>query len=302
MKYRKNRVESKVTTVVVPTKSVWKDIAMLIKFRLTALVVMTSLFSYLIVASNFNWLEFIFLSMGGFAITSAANILNEILEKEPDSLMSRTLDRPVAANRLSVTNALLLSGVLLVIGILMLGMLHPLVSFLGVLSLVLYVFLYTPMKRYTPASLVVGAIPGAMPMLIGAVAAQKEITMIGMVLFTIQFLWQFPHFLAIGFLGFEDYKRAGFKNVPEKDGQVDRMIGMHAMIYTAFLLGIVILPFNLNVVTIWGVGLGVVLTVLYLLTAFLFHLKFDRKTALIMMLSSFAYLPLILTLFWIFRA
>ncbi len=273
---------------------------MLIKFRLTALVVMTSLFSYLIVMRTMNWMEFMFLALGGFAITSAANILNEILEKDPDALMPRTANRPIAANRLTVNNALLLSGVLLLIGILMLGLLHPLVSFLGVLSLVLYVFLYTPMKRYSPVSLVIGAIPGAMPMLIGSVAAQKEITIIGLVLFAIQFLWQFPHFLAIGFMGFDDYKKAGFRNVPEKDGAVDRMIGMHAAIYTVFLLGIVFLPGVLGVVRPLGTGLVVLMTLLYLGSTLQFHTKFDRKSALVMMLSSFIYLPVILTIYWIF--
>ncbi len=262
---------------------------------------MTSLFAYLIVMARMRWMEFTFLAIGGFAITSAANILNEVLEKEPDALMSRTANRPIAADRLTVNNAVLMSGILLVAGIILLGFLHPLVSFLGVLSLVLYVFLYTPMKRYSPVSLVIGAIPGAMPMLIGAVAAQKEITMMGLVLFAIQFLWQFPHFIAIGYLGYKDYKKAGFKNVPEKDGQIDRMIGLHAMIYTAILLLTILLPFVLHVVDMLGTAFVLLMTLMYLASTYLFHIRFDRKSALIMMLSSFAYLPVILILYWIFR-
>jgi len=272
-----------------------------VKLRLTSMVVLSSLMAYLIAASEVRLYELWLLGVGGFFITAAANGLNEVLEREEDAAMKRTRHRPLAAYRWSLTNGILLSGVMLITGIVCLGMLHPLVSFLGFLSLVLYVFIYTPLKHYSPVSSIVGAIPGALPMLIGAVAAQKEITSLGLLLFALQFLWQFPHFLAIGYLGYEDYKRAGFRNVPERNGAVDRNIGLHAAMYTFFILPVLGLLYYAQVIHSWALGVGLGLTILYLHSTLLFHRQFDKRTAVRMMLASYVYLPMILLILWLGR-
>ena len=279
------------------------DISRLIKFRLTALVVVTSLMAYgIVLAGPFDMTLFLLLAFGGFSITSAANILNEMLEKREDALMKRTKNRPIAADKLSVTNAMIMAGVLILIGVLLLTMISLLTALLSMISLVIYAFIYTPLKRYSSISITIGAIPGAMPMLIGCVAAQGSFTVMAIVLFGVQFLWQFPHFLAIAFLGAEDYKNAGFNNVPRKNGEVDRSIGLHATIYSLLLAGLIIIPYFLGYIDMQGVILAFAFSLLYLFTALNFHLKFDRKSALIMMFSSFVYLPIILYVFLQFKS
>ncbi len=275
------------------------DWQLFVKLRLTSMVVMSSLMAYLIAANDVRLSELWLLGIGGFFITAAANGLNEVLEREEDALMKRTRRRPMAAYRWSLTNGILLSGVMLIIGIICLGMLHPLVSFLGFLSLVLYVFIYTPLKHYSPVSSIVGAVPGALPMLIGAVAAQKEVTSLGMLLFALQFLWQFPHFLAIGYLGYEDYKRAGFHNVPERNGKVDRNIGLHAAMYTFFILPVLGLLYYSHAIDVWSWIGGTLLTIFYLYATLHFHRHFNKKTAVRMMLASYFYLPMILMILWL---
>ena len=196
---------------------VFSDLGALTKFRLSATVVLSAVLAYLIAAPAVVWGQLAAVFFGGFATTMAANVLNQVIEREHDQLMTRTRERPLATGRMSVPRAVLIAGLLSVIGTLTLAMLHPLAALLGMVALLSYAFIYTPLKRISVAAVFVGTIPGAIPALIGAVAAEGALTSLGWSLFVIQVLWQIPHFWAIGWLGFDDYKRAGFKLLPEDE-------------------------------------------------------------------------------------
>ena len=163
----KTKEVARVRTVSITFRDWLQDLELLVKFRLSTFVVFSSAVAYCIAAgSSFNLLHFLLLVCGGFLITFAANILNEILEADYDKLMERTSNRPLAAGRMNISSALLLAGMASLIGIILLALLNPMTSFLGTLSLVTYAFLYTPLKRYSTISVIVGAIPGALPVMI----------------------------------------------------------------------------------------------------------------------------------------
>ena len=278
------------------------DLAALVKFRLSATVVLSSVLAYLVAlgTGGFSWWAVVVLTAGGFLTTAAANILNEVLEKDYDREMARTRQRPLAEGRMTTSDALLMAGFSSLAGIALLALFNPWTAILGMVSLMSYAFVYTPLKRVGPVAVLVGAIPGALPALIGSAAAEGAITGLGMTLFTIQFFWQLPHFYAIGFLGADDYRRAGFRLVPESpEGGVDAgVLGRDSVMATVALIPLVMLPFVLGVTTWWATALVVVLSVLFLRFAVAFYRQPQRTTALRMMFYSFAYLPLAFTLFW----
>lgn len=269
-----------------------RDYVMLVKLRLSLTVVFSSVMAYLIASElMFNWVAVAVLALGGFLVTGAANILNQVMEKDFDRLMSRTADRPLAAGRMEISEAVMAAGLMSMFGITLLALFNPWTAFFGTLALLSYAFLYTPLKRLTPAAVFVGAIPGALPMLIGCVAAQGELSLLALSLFGIQFFWQFPHFWAIGWLGFEDYSKAGYKLVPSKNGKPDGNIAVQSFIYTLFLLPVSLLPFYLGT-TGWISGIIVgVMGLGYTYFAFNFYRVQDRNTALRLMFYSFCYIP-----------
>jgi len=168
------------------------DYAMLVKLKLNLFVVFSAVLSYFIIAgSAINWLHVVLLAIGGFLITSAANALNQVLEKDYDKLMDRTADRPLATGRMKTSEAVIFAGVSTIVGFIVLAVINPLVVLLSTLSLVSYAFLYTPLKRHSTLAVAVGAIPGALPVMIGGVAAEGHLTLFISCLFFIQFLWQF---------------------------------------------------------------------------------------------------------------
>ena len=278
------------------------DLAALVKFRLSATVVLSSVLAYLVALGDagFSWWAVVVLTAGGFLTTAAANILNEVLEKDYDREMTRTRQRPLAEGRMTTSDALLMAGFSSIGGIALLALFNPWTAILGMVSLMSYAFVYTPLKRVGPIAVLVGAIPGALPALIGSAAAEGAITGLGMTLFTIQFFWQLPHFYAIGFLGADDYRRAGFRLVPElPQGGVDaRILGRDAILATVALVPLVVLPYVLGTTTWWATALVAVLSLLFLRFAVAFYRQPERTTALRMMFYSFAYLPLAFTLFW----
>ncbi|CAH1001961.1 Protoheme IX farnesyltransferase [Neolewinella maritima] len=277
------------------------DLGALVKFRLSATVVLSSVLAYLVAlsAGSFSWWAVAVLTGGGFLTTAAANIINEILEKDYDREMERTKARPIADGRMSSSDALLLAGFASIGGISLLALFNPWTAFLGMVSLISYAFVYTPLKRVGPVAVLVGAIPGALPALIGCAAAEGSITSLGITLFTIQFFWQLPHFYAIGFLGAADYQKAGFKLVPERNGSVDApLLGRDSVVAAAILVPLGVLPYFLGISALWAVSLVVALSVLFCYFAWRFWLAPDRRTALNMMFYSFAYLPLVFTLYW----
>lgn len=271
------------------------DYKMLVKFRLSVTVVFSSVMAYLIASSGpVNWIAVGILAMGGFLVTGAANALNQVLEKDYDKLMKRTANRPLAAGRMTVSEAVLAAGFMSLFGISMLAMFNPWAAFLGTVSLVMYAFLYTPMKRISPAAVFIGAVPGALPTVIGCVAAQGELTLLALMLFGIQFFWQFPHFWSIGWLGFEDYERAGYRLLPSRNGQQDPNTGLQSFLYALFLLPVGAMPFVMGVSGPVSTAVVLILSLAYAAFGWNFYRKCDRKSALALMFYSFVYIPLAL--------
>ncbi len=270
-----------------------QDYKMLVKFRLTLTVVFSSLMAFLIAATGpVNWLALAVLAAGGFLVTGAANALNQVLERDYDSLMKRTAGRPLAAGRMSVSEAVIAAGFMSLFGITFLALFNPWAAFFGTLALVTYAFLYTPMKRLSPSAVAIGAVPGALPALIGCVAAQGELTFLGLSLFALQFLWQFPHFWSIGWLGHEDYTRAGYKMMPtNRRGERDRRIGLQAFLYALFLVPVGLIPFMLGVSGWASAAVVAALSLAYAWFGWKFYRAGSRKAALQLMFFSFAYIP-----------
>ena len=273
-----------------------QDYKMLVKFRLTMTVVFSSVMAFLIALSGpVNWLAIFILATGGFLVTGAANALNQVLEKDFDKLMKRTADRPLAAGRMSTSEAVMAAGFMSLFGITLLALFNPWAAFFGMLALVTYAFLYTPMKRLSPSAVAVGAVPGALPTLIGCVAAQGELTFLGLSLFALQFLWQFPHFWSIGWLGFEDYANAGYKLMPtNRKGERDSRIGLQAFLYALFLVPVSIIPYMLGVSGWVSAVVVVILSLGYAYFGWSFYSAGSRKSALQLMFFSFAYIPVVL--------
>lgn len=278
------------------------DVGSLIKFRLTITVVLSSILAYLVAlpAGSFSWWALFVLFAGGLLTTAAANIFNEVLEREYDLQMQRTKNRPVAMGRIGVSEAVLIAGFSSLAGISFLALFNPWTAVLGMLSLVSYAFVYTPLKRVGPIAVVVGAVPGALPALIGCAAAEGDISWLGITLFVIQFFWQLPHFYAIGYLGYDDYKKAGFKLVPETADGVDAaLLGRDALFAALTLIPLAFVPAWLGQVSLSAAVLVAVLGLIFSWFAFGFWRKPERKSALQTMFASFAYIPLAFMIYWI---
>jgi protoheme IX farnesyltransferase len=287
-----NISENSITDFLVLRVGAYKD---LIKFRLSALVTFSAVFGFILGDSGviFSWGKFFALMVGGFLISGASGAANEIWERDIDKLMKRTENRPLPLNLISLKEAYWFTSIIALIGISILWIFtNPLTTLLGVLSMVLYVFVYTPLKRVGPIAVFVGAIPGAMPPLLGWTAATGVISHEALIIFGIQFIWQFPHFWAIAWVSDEDYKRAGFKLLPS-GGQKDLNTAIQIMIYTLFLLPLGLLPTYFGLT---GINSGIVATicgVLFLAQTFSLMKDCSRKSALKIMFGSFLYLPIV---------
>ena len=273
-----------------------QDYKLLIKFRLTLTVVVSSVLAFLVASTgSINWVHVVILALGGFLVTGAANTLNQVLEKDFDSLMKRTQNRPLAAGRMTVSEAVMIAGFMAMFGITALAWFNPWAAFLGTLAFVIYAFLYTPIKRISPIAVVVGAIPGALPTMIGCVAAQGQLTVLALTLFLVQFFWQFPHFWSIAWLGFEDYSKAGYKMIPVGEGNKPSMtIGFQAFLYALFLIPVCVVPCYIGVTGWVSMLVALVLTLTYAGFSWQFYKKGTRKTALQLMFFSFIYIPVVL--------
>src|SRR6201991_4162559 len=227
----------------------WKDFSKLVKIRLTFLVVFSASISFLIGSranGHIDWINWIKLIVGGFLVTSAANAFNEIIEKDLDKLMKRTMDRPIPSGKMNTGQALVLGLAMGMAGTYLLGSLNLTTGLLSVFSILLYAFAYTPLKRVSPIAVFVGAIPGALPPLIGYVAGYGQIDQVALIVFGIQFVWQFPHFWAIAWVLDDDYKLAGFRLLPT--GKRDLGSAIITFISTVIMLPVSLLP------TIYGYG------------------------------------------------
>jgi len=189
---------------------------------------------------SFDWMVLLKLAVGGYCMVGASNAFNQVIEKDLDSLMDRTKNRPVPAGRMSQTTALIIASLLTVVGIALLYTINPKTAMFGAVSIFLYTSVYTPLKTMTSLSVFVGAFPGAIPFMLGWVAATGEFGIEAGTLFLIQFFWQFPHFWAIGWFLYEDYEKAGFFMLPT--GKKDKGTALQIILYTVWLILASLLP------------------------------------------------------------
>lgn len=270
-----------------------QDYKLLVKFGLNMFVVFSATAAYLTTTGgNASLTKVITLSIAGFLITGAANALNEVLERDFDKMMNRTANRPLAAGRMTSSEAVLAAGLMSLVGLTLLATFNPLTVFLGSLSLISYAFVYTPLKRVSPIAVLVGAIPGALPVMIGSVAETGVLTPLALALFAIQFLWQFPHFWAIAWIADEDYKKAGFNLLPSKEGKLDEGVGWNAFMYAIFMIPVGLTPFALGNTGIVSAFIVTILGIVYSFYAFQLYKKCNREAARKLMFSSFFYLPI----------
>jgi protoheme IX farnesyltransferase len=281
----------------------WKDFSKLIKFRLTFLVVFSASVTFLIGnkanTTNhgiINWKHWGMLIVGGFLVTAAANCFNEIIEKDFDKLMKRTKDRPIPAGHMTTGQALILGLFMALGGTYLLGSLNLTTGLLSVFSILLYAFAYTPLKRVSPVPAVfVGAIAGGLPPFIGYVAGYGTIDQIALIVFGIQFVWQFPHFWAIAWVLDDDYKLAGFRLLPT--GKRDLASAVITFISALILLPVSLLPTFYHYGGYWVGGVSLVFSLVFLYLALMFLIRRDIKSAQKLMFGSFFYLPVVQLMF-----
>jgi len=272
-----------------------KDLMALMKLRLASLVVFSSILGYILATgwSGIEVLPLLALIIGGTLVTGASNGLNQVIERDTDQLMERTKDRPLATGRLSVTSAMVFC---VIIGILGLGLIWYFTNFrafvLSLMALVSYVGIYTPMKRMSSWSVFVGAFPGAIPPMLGYVAATGEFGLIPGALFAIQFIWQFPHFWSIAWVLHDDYSKAGFKMLPSAGGK-DNASAFQIFLYSLFLIPVSLLPWMLEETGNVSAIICVVLSSVFAVRAYLFYKAQDTKSAKQLMFTTFFYLPLL---------
>jgi heme o synthase len=265
----------------------------LLKFRLSFLVAFSCAFGYVLGAIHVNWLSLVMLFIGGFLLSGASVIVNQILEKDLDKLMTRTMNRPLPTHRVTVQEAITFGSLCLLTGVsILLIYTNVLTTLLSVLSMILYSFVYTPLKRVGPIAVFVGALPGALPPLLGWTAATGAISYEAMIIFGIQFIWQFPHFWAIAWVNDEDYKKAGFKLLPSS-GQKDLNTAIQIMIYTMFLIPLGLLPATFGITGINSAIVATICGVTFFAMTFSLMKSGDRKSALKIMFGSFLYLPIV---------
>jgi protoheme IX farnesyltransferase len=265
----------------------------LVKFRLAVFAVLSGAFGYSLAVQEVRWSELALFALAGFAITGASAIINQLLEIESDRQMKRTAGRPLPTGRVSVREAEILAVGLTMVGVLLfLAFFNVRAMILAVLSLVLYGFVYTPLKKVGPIAVFVGAIPGAFPPMIGWVAATNQFGLEPGILFAIQFFWQFPHFWAIAWVADADYKRAGFKLLPNGGGK-DLNTAMTIMTYTLFLLPFGWLPYELGMTGIRSALVAMLCAILFLAQTFYLMRKTTDRAALLLMFGSFVYLPIV---------
>ncbi|MEI6523854.1 MAG: heme o synthase [Bacteroidota bacterium] len=273
--------------------SKFSDIVQFTKFRLASLVVLSAALCYLFGADEINYSSLTMLIIGGFFVTAASNGFNQIIEKDLDKLMNRTSKRPLPDGRMSLTDAYIISITFGVVGLAILYIWLGLACFLlGLFALASYTFIYTPLKQKTPFAVFVGAFPGAIPPLLGYVAATGRFDIAAWLVFGIQFLWQFPHFWAIAWVLDDDYKKAGFKMLPSKEGR-DKNSAFQIMVYTFSLIPIVLLPYYFHLTGITSTILNIIFGILFSYQSVKLYQDCSLKSAKNLMFGSFAYLPLV---------
>ena len=228
-------------TLNIKQSSLFYQTLILIKYRLSFSVVLSSVCSYLIAFDVFSLTTFLILIIGGFFVVGSSNGFNQIIERRRDSLMIRTSSRPLPSGVMTVNQALIICSLLGLLGLSMLYIINFRTAVFGLISMIIYLALYTPLKPITPLSVFFGAIPGAIPFMLGWVAVTDRFSIETGILFMIQFFWQFPHFWAIGWVSHEDYKNAGFKMLPT--GKRDNATAFQIVFYTIWMIIVSTLPY-----------------------------------------------------------
>ncbi len=270
-----------------------KAFAEMLKFRLSLLVAFSCAFGFVLASGELNWFRLLMLFTGGFLLSGASIVINQIKEKDYDKLMTRTMNRPLPTERVSVQEAALFGAICAVAAIVILMVFtNPLTTLLSIISMILYSFVYTPLKRVGPVAVFVGAIPGALPPLLGWTAATGVISHEALIIFGIQFIWQFPHFWAIAWVADDDYKKAGFKLLPS-GGTRDINTAIQIMVYTMFLIPFGLLPATFGITGIKSAVVATVCGVLFFAQTFSLMKTGDRRSALKIMFGSFLYLPVV---------
>lgn len=279
-------------------KSLYKDFVEITKARLSISVVVSTIAGYLLGFNEeqpFQWLVLVLLIVGGYCMVGASNVFNQIIEIELDAKMDRTKNRPLPSGRITKQNAFILGCLLTILGLAILYNVNPKTAMFGAISIFMYVSLYTPLKTVTPLSVFVGAFPGAIPFMLGWVAATGYFGIEAGTLFIIQFFWQFPHFWAIGWFLYDDYKKAGFFMLPT--GKKDKKTALQTILYTIWMILASIIPafgFTGNLILSKTAAVIVFLLGLWMLFyAVQLHKQMDSKAARKLMIVSVSYISLL---------
>lgn len=273
-----------------------KDYSEFLKLRLASLVVLSSVICYALASDDFSLYTMAALVVGGTLLTGASNGFNEIIEKDLDALMDRTKHRPLPTANMSVAEAWVLAGVFgaLGVGILWL-MINPMCGILGLVAMFLYAVVYTPMKQRTPFAVFVGAFPGSIPPMLGCVAATEgfgQITLLSLLMFSVQFIWQFPHFWAIAWRVHEDYLKAGFKMLPSAGGR-DKGTAFQIVVYTIGLIPVSLLPTFFGYTGTIAAAVSIVAGIIFTKQALDLYKSLSADDAKKLMFGSFVYLPVV---------
>lgn len=281
-----------------------QDYLQLTKPSLNIMVVFSSVIGYLLAPNvvAYDWTMIVLFFIGGFLITGSANAINQVTERDTDALMKRTASRPVAAGRMSVSEGWTFAIVTGLAGVLILGYFFNWLSAgLALFSLFLYAFIYTPLKKVAAIAVLVGALPGALPLLIGWAAGNEGLfeqghgwkDYGGWVLFLLQFLWQFPHFWAIAWLAHTDYSKAGFRLLPHKEGPT-KYTALQTVVYALLMLPVGLLPYFIGLTGIVGVLLVTAANVFLIIQCLRLYKERNAKAARRVMFSSYIHLPIVL--------
>jgi protoheme IX farnesyltransferase len=272
-----------------------RDYKLLIKFNLSFMVVFSALISYLLApkVKEFDWGSIILFFVGGMLVTGSANTINQVVERDTDALMKRTANRPVASGRMSVGEGWVFAAITGVAGVLILWHFNFLTAALSAFSLFVYAFIYTPLKKVSSVSVLVGAIPGSLPCLIGWAAGNDDLSGGGWVLFALQFFWQFPHFWAIAWIAHKDYTAAGFKMMPSNEGPT-KYSAIQAIIYSLLLLPVGVLPYLTGMSGMISLVVVLAANVLMVWQCVRLYRDMSVNAARRVMFSSYIYLPVVL--------
>jgi protoheme IX farnesyltransferase len=272
-----------------------QDYKLLIKFNLSFMVVFSALISYLLApkVKEYDWASIILFFLGGMLVTGSANTINQIVEKDTDALMKRTANRPVASGRMSTGEAWAFAVIAGIVGVLILWHFNFLTAVLAAFSLFVYAFIYTPLKKVSSISVLIGAVPGSLPCLIGWAAGNDDLSAGGWVLFALQFFWQFPHFWAIAWIAHKDYTTAGFKMLPSNEGPT-KYSAIQAVIYSLLLLPVGILPYLIGMSGIVSLVVVLIANLFMVWQCVRLYREMTVKAARRVMFSSYIYLPIVL--------